>query len=293
MDTPAALSARPGLNRRAQFRAFLVLGRVSNLPTVWSNCCAGYWLGGWNGPAALLILGVAATLLYVGGMFLNDACDVSFDREFRRERPIAAGTVTRSFVLATAIAFLVSGTVLLGAINLHTFLYGGALTTAIVVYDITHKRTPFAPVLMGGCRFLLYLAAASAGAFGIGTGAVAIGVALWSYVAGLSFVARKESRPRATSNHWPWLMLLVPLPLAVALQSSAATLGRSLPLIVCLAVAAYFLRRGRIGSAVGIFLAGIVFVDLLAIASSSLEVQTGYIFLFFLTLLSQRYVPAT
>ena len=31
-------------------RAWLVLSRGSNLPTVWSNCLAGWWLGGgWLG----------------------------------------------------------------------------------------------------------------------------------------------------------------------------------------------------------------------------------------------------
>jgi hypothetical protein len=29
-----------------KLRTLLVLGRVSNLPTVWSNCLAGWWLGG-------------------------------------------------------------------------------------------------------------------------------------------------------------------------------------------------------------------------------------------------------
>ncbi len=69
-------------------KALLLLGRVSNLPTVWSNCLAAWLLAGGVliGAAdvkrfAWLIVG--ATLLYLAGMFLNDAFDERFDREHR------------------------------------------------------------------------------------------------------------------------------------------------------------------------------------------------------------------
>ena len=44
---------------------------------------------------ALVLLCLGSTLLYVGGMFLNDVCDSKFDAEFRRERPIVTGTISR------------------------------------------------------------------------------------------------------------------------------------------------------------------------------------------------------
>src|ERR1043166_9840735 len=72
-------------------RTFLILGRVSNLPTVWSNCLAGWWLGGGGEVGNLPFLFIGATLLYLGGMFLNDACDAEFDRQHRRERPFPSG----------------------------------------------------------------------------------------------------------------------------------------------------------------------------------------------------------
>ena len=78
-------------NFARQLRTLLVLGRVSNLPTVWSNCLAGWWLSGggnfWKLP--LLLLGISA--LYTGGMFLNDAFDADFDRQRRASRPIPSG----------------------------------------------------------------------------------------------------------------------------------------------------------------------------------------------------------
>lgn len=72
---------------KTTWRAWLVLARASNLPTVWSNCLAAGLLGGGLEPGRLVVVGIAASLLYTGGMVLNDAFDAEFDRRFRRERP--------------------------------------------------------------------------------------------------------------------------------------------------------------------------------------------------------------
>ena len=74
------------------FAVALRLGRVSNLPTVWTNALAGLVLaGGWLDPAPLLLLFLAVSLAYVGGMFLNDAFDAEVDAVRRPERPIPSG----------------------------------------------------------------------------------------------------------------------------------------------------------------------------------------------------------
>ena len=53
-------------------RTAFALGRVSNLPTVWSNVLAGTILaGGTLDPLRTTILMVAMSLLYVAGMYLN------------------------------------------------------------------------------------------------------------------------------------------------------------------------------------------------------------------------------
>ena len=71
-------------------RAWLILGRVSNLPTVWTNVLVAWLLSGgaftWSAALSWMLAG--ASLLYVGGTTLNDFFDVAFDREFRKERPI-------------------------------------------------------------------------------------------------------------------------------------------------------------------------------------------------------------
>jgi 4-hydroxybenzoate polyprenyltransferase len=67
-----------------QLRALLALGRVSHLPTVWSNCLAGWWLGGHGNFSKLPLLFLGVSALYTGGMFLNDAFDADFDRSAAR-----------------------------------------------------------------------------------------------------------------------------------------------------------------------------------------------------------------
>src|SRR5438309_11599208 len=92
-------------------RPLLVLGRVSNLPTVWSNCLAGWWLGGAGRTEALPFLLIGTSLIYIGGMFLNDAFDVDFDRQHRQERPIPSGQIALDAVWRWGLGGLAVGAV--------------------------------------------------------------------------------------------------------------------------------------------------------------------------------------
>jgi len=69
----------------------LRLGRVSNLPTVWTNALAGALLAGAALGAELALAVLAFSLFYTGGMFLNDAFDAPWDARERPERPIPSG----------------------------------------------------------------------------------------------------------------------------------------------------------------------------------------------------------
>src|ERR1700742_2288144 len=76
------------------FRSWLEIARLSNLPTAWSNMLAAWILAGgkWEfAPLAWLLAG--GSLLYTGGMILNDAADVRYDRTQRPERPIPSGRI--------------------------------------------------------------------------------------------------------------------------------------------------------------------------------------------------------
>lgn len=282
-----------------QLRALLILGRVSNLPTVWSNCLAGWWLGGGGNSAKLPFLFSGVTLLYLGGMFLNDAFDVEFDRQHRKERPIPSGAISLRAVWRWGFAWLSAGLFLLFFSGTTPGVLGVVLALCIVLYDAIHKLVTFSPVLMGLCRFFVYVIAAATGSFGVTGWAIWCGLALAAYVAGLSFLARRESA-RGPAQYWPALLLGAPMLLALLMNVGAyrePALWLSLVLAMwvarCLRTT-FWTSTVNIGRTVSGLLAGIVFVDWLAVAPDSPH-KLGFAFLalFVCALLGQRFVPAT
>jgi hypothetical protein len=258
------------------WRVHLSLGRVSNLPTVWSNVIAAYVLSG----AALRIGELAATAaslsaFYVGGMYLNDAFDRAFDARERPERPIPAGWITarRVFVIGFALLALgvgsvafASGTALLGALP---------LTAAIVAYDAWHKGHPLSTLVMGLCRALVYVTAALAAGGAVDATLVGGAAALFAYVVGLSYVARQETLARV-ENLWP--LALVAAPALFALYAGGLRLATLAALAAFVALVAWATRllqtrrRGAIPIAVGNLIAGIALADALACASHGASV---------------------
>src|SRR6185369_13722580 len=123
-----------------RLRILLILGRISNLPTVWSNCLAAWLLNGGGNWASFVVLCVGATSLYVGGMFLNDAFDADFDRQFRPERPIPSRKIAGRDVWWVGGLLLFFGWLLLFLIGSATTLFASMLVAAIVIYDVVHKH---------------------------------------------------------------------------------------------------------------------------------------------------------
>jgi 4-hydroxybenzoate polyprenyltransferase len=280
-----------------RLRTFLVLGRASNLPTVWSNCLAGWWLGGHTSLGKLPFLLAGTSLLYVGGMYLNDAFDVNFDRQRRKERPIPSGAISLGAVWKLAVLWFALGLACLFGAGVTTGELGVMLLVCILLYDAIHKVITFSPLFMGACRFFVYLVAASTGGGAAGW-AIWCGLALASYIVGLSFLARRESA-RERIPYWPLLFLAGPIALAFLMNTheyrkSAALLSLVLGLWIlrCLRPMLWSADR-QIGRAVSGLLAGIVFVDWLAVADAPRTFGFVFIGLFGLAIVFQRFVPAT
>ncbi|HTJ00084.1 MAG TPA: UbiA family prenyltransferase [Dongiaceae bacterium] len=280
-----------------KLRALLVLGRISNLPTVWSNCLAVWLLQGSPVGDDFFRIITAASACYIGGMYLNDACDVDFDRQYRPERPIPAGHITLRSVWIWAGLWLLLGLLLILPSGIKATGLGLGLVAAVVVYDAFHKGFRLAPWLMASCRLLLCLVAAAAAQPVISPAVWVHGLVLLAYVAGLSFLARGESGG-VKSRRWPLLLLIVPL--VVCLIQSA---GRSALAWVAVALqvgwTVWALRplrqqqAGGIGRTVGALLAGIVLVDWAALPAPLNETSLAFVGLFLLARFWQRTVPAT
>jgi UbiA prenyltransferase family len=280
-------------------RTLLVLGRVSNLPTVWSNCLAGWWLAGGGNFKKLPLLLVGTSFLYVGGMFLNDAFDVDFDRQRRAERPIPSGQISLATVWQFGCAWLALGILLLFGIGKVAGFLGLVLVVFILIYDAAHKFITASPWLMGACRFWVYVIAGTVGINGLNGWPIICGLALAFYIVGLSYVARRESF-RGPIPYWPLIFLAGPVILALMLNSSKFLPPALEASVILVAWAVYcvwpvfFGSEANIGLIVANLLAGIVFVDWLAIApAASHWLGLILLILFGLTKLLQKFVPAT
>ncbi|MGI9521659.1 MAG: UbiA family prenyltransferase [Hyphomicrobiaceae bacterium] len=283
----------------------LKLGRVSNLPTVWSNVLAagtlaGASLGDWR--TGVLIL--AMSLFYVGGMYLNDAFDAEIDAEQRPERPIPSGQISRNVVFGLGFGMLAAGAILVifvairpGNSWLGPSLSAITLASMIVFYNWHHKANPLSPVIMGLCRVLVYTTTALCFTAVPPTTLWLGALLLLFYLIGLTYVAKQENFGRV-ENLWPLALLSAPL-LYGATHIGADPIATVL--LVALAgwigVALWLIRRrgkGDIPRAVVSLIAGISLLDALLIATTG-EAMTAAIAVgcFALTLFLQRYVSGT
>jgi len=239
-----------------------------------------------------------ATFLYVGGMYLNDAIDEDFDRQHRRERPIPAGLVPAATAWWFALVLLGAGALMLIPLGVTTAIFTVLLLAAIVIYDLVHKQVAVAPVIMAGCRFWLFLLAASTGADGVTGYSVWCALVLGAYVVGLSYIARRESFNSPVA-FWPVLALAAPVLLALLINNDESrTRGVILSLllvgwIVNCARYTFWTTERNVGRTVSGLLAGIALVDLLAVGGGTVWTGLAFGCLFALAWLFQRYVPAT
>jgi 4-hydroxybenzoate polyprenyltransferase len=163
--------------------AWLRLTRLVNLPSVWSNVLHGLGVGllvglllpveqafgerpavTWGVVGRLLdqtfVLLVAVSLLYAGGMVLNDVADVAEDSRLRPGRPIPAGLVGRRTAMLVGLLLLLGGWLCLLVYRPTVVALGSGLVAAIVAYNLLHRVRVLGIVLMAVCRGLVVLIAA-------------------------------------------------------------------------------------------------------------------------------------
>ncbi len=280
------------------WRVLLVLGRVSNLPTVWSNCLAGYFISGGGNVLELPRLLMGASCLYVAGMFLNDAFDAEFDREFCPSRPIPSGGLSAKWVWILGSAILFAGLSCFMGQRSTTVALASALAGCILCYNWVHKKSLASPFIMASCRSLLFLTAASTAREGVGANALWLSLGLGAYIVGLSYVAKAERQP-GLLRYWPFPFLLVPALFAFLLNDGE----RFMPslVIVCMHLLwtassmqhLFDNKNPNPGKCVSGLLAGIVWVDLMATGGESLQLNLAFPMLFLLARVFQRHIPAT
>ncbi len=282
----------------------LRLGRVSNLPTVWTNTLAGVSLAGvspWHW--AVLPAAFGLSLAYLGGMYLNDAFDHEIDQRERPSRPIPSGAVDLNTVFALGFALLLAAVaVLLAAARAFgvspnwVVCSGVALGCAIIGYTWKHKGNPLSPLVMGLCRLLAYVTAGFAAAAVLpGQLAAAAAVSL-CYLIGITYLAKREIAGRV-DRLWPLLFLAAPLIYGLLRAHRPVSVVVLATLAGWIGLALWLLRRrhaGDIPRAVVSLIAGISLLDgmFMAIAGWPEAVPIA-ILCFIATLVLQRWISGT
>jgi hypothetical protein len=254
-------------------RTFLILGRCSNLPTVWSNCLAAWVLAGGGPWSAFYWLCGGAACLYLGMIHIQTVWALGFGL-------LGLGWLILAFLSATTAALALS------------------LALAILLYNAVHKLMKEGALVMALCRALLYLVAASATEQGVNGLTIWSALVLGSYVAGLSFLATWESFP-SRPPLWPATLMFPPLFLAFLINPGSY---RWNALVLGLALCAWTGRNvwlarwalhHQVRQAVGGLLAGIILVDWLAVADQAFQLGPVFIVLFVAALLLQQITPAS
>lgn len=246
----------------------LKLGRISNLPTLWTNTLVGLAFGGtsllWDNT---LLAALVFSLFYLAGMYLNDVFDVSWDRQHQQARPIPAGDATVKEVLGFALLFLLCAFVLLfflSSYTLQSFFLAVLLLFFILLYDWKHKHWPMvAPLIMGACRVCVYLCAASL--FQVWQWSLPLlfaALGLLCYIAGITALARTE-HTNSIASLGPLVLLFAPYVCALALgyQSTHCILLTFFSLAWTVRAVLKTAVHVSVAQAIGALLAGITLVD--------------------------------
>ncbi len=281
----------------------LKLGRVSNLPTVWSNVLAGVMLANVAiDPVLLLTVLLAISLIYISGMFFNDLFDQQFDRIHRPNRPIPAAEVDSRSVLYWAAAMMLIA-LLLVVLNIsvsevktwYPLLSCLVLCALVLLYDWWHKENSWGPLIMGLCRGMVYITAAVSlyPHFSFQLGIAAGCLTLW--VLGLTMVAKRKNIFAG------FLMLILSLNLILLLLPSKPLdlqvyLILSTFSLVLIYSFVYLCKDGKYWNPVTLLIASISLVDAMVIFSVTgtfnIMVMMA-VSLFFLTLLFQRTIEGS
>lgn len=253
-------------------RDYAELGRISNLPTCWTNVLVGCSIGAASGGEVTLFPTLAVmfaiSCFYVAGMAMNDLFDVEIDRVERPERPIPSGRISRKAANLFAGILILLGLAVLYPFGFPCFLLACFLVLVILAYNWLHKKYGQTFLLMGACRGLVYLITAASISWPIEKGIAGWFVmVIFIYTVIITVVARSENESKLGKRRFLGLLMnyLVLSPIVLLLGSDF----RFLPIFFAVgffywnrrAVAAIWESPPRTKEAVLTWLSGMCLVD--------------------------------
>ncbi|RDZ40190.1 4-hydroxybenzoate polyprenyltransferase [Haloferax sp. Atlit-10N] len=201
MNRTNATPSTGGLRRSLASLARLV--RVPNLFTAPPDVILGAVLVSGGRPSvplsSLAGVALASVLLYAAGTTLNDYVDADEDAQFRPERPIPSGDVSRMRARNLGVALLCAGVVVAAAAGGPTAgVVAVVLGSFIALYDGALKGTPLGFAAMGGCRGAnvalgMAVVAGAPSSLSAPTWVYVVPVVVALYIAGVTYMAERET----------------------------------------------------------------------------------------------------
>jgi 4-hydroxybenzoate polyprenyltransferase len=173
----------------------------------------------------MTLLLIALSMIYCGGMAMNDCIDCSADAGQRPDRPIPSERITvpkativylTLFASAAAMLWFAGGLPVLAAALL--------LLLLVLIYNITHSRTYLAVIPMAGCRFMIYIIVGLSFSGTITLPLLLLAIVQFEYIVLLSIVARREKlqkRDVTANSVIPAMLAGIPLIDGIALAQLA------------------------------------------------------------------------
>ncbi len=212
---------------------FLQLCRLPTAFTALADVFLGYLLvhvtlsSGRELPPVNFLLLLGATLgLYLSGMVFNDVFDRRADAVERPQRPIPSGRVSVRAAAICGVCLMLGGLAAAALVGRNTLIVAGLLALCILAYDGGLKRTPLGPLVMGGCRFLNIIMAASSDWLRFEQlwwrPQIIVAAGMGAYIVGVTWFARTEAQ-RSSRLQLALAAVVVNLGLAILLGWVAAS----------------------------------------------------------------------
>ena len=150
----------------------------------------------------LLLLLLATTGLYGGGVVLNDVFDAELDAVERPERPIPSGRVSKKSAATLGIVLLGIGVMTAWLVSLTSGLIALSVALLAVIYDRWGKHTPLGPINMGMCR----------------GGNLLLGMSATPYLIATATELFVQTNQETTVGHY-WYLALIPITYIAAITT--------------------------------------------------------------------------
>lgn len=284
-------------NSQHIIKTLFELGRISNILTVISNIILGCYLAGNEKISHLIYFSAGGSLLYLGGMYLNDYFDYNWDVKNNSSRPIPSGYIRRASVLVLAIIQILAGISLFiysqDIFNLKATLSLLILVGFILWYNLDHKENTYSPLLMSLCRVTLILTSFLYVSFDVNYELIAYLITYFLYTCALTYIAKYEHTTKENFKFFFRLTLFIPYIFLIPILNESVTI---LAWISSLGWSVYIVRNfsfNPIGYSVTSLIAGMILLDGIFLASFGYSFYLLALFMFFSTIAFQKIIRGT